>query len=161
MSEVLEAITSLNPVGSEIARAFHLMGIAEEEIAAAKKASRSKAELIDKAFLALRPEGGFGNAPDALYRCHCREILARIVAEVAIQPGTKAEVLWAMFQLSLLAPPTEGFSALMERLFSSCLPAEAKRLGGEGFFKEAYDGQCDELHAKFQRKLLVSNRGKE
>ena len=73
-----------------IFRAFDLMGIAEEEIAAAKHRYRRASKRVHAAFGVLYPTGDMSKCGDRLYRAHARELVERVARKEDTRPGTAA-----------------------------------------------------------------------
>lgn len=92
-------------LGDRVMNVFALMGLAEEEIAAAKDRYPQATELVYDAFRYLAPSPLLRPYPPGdLYRGHCREIIARLVAGQDLRPATDAELLGVFSETSLDAP---------------------------------------------------------
>lgn len=136
---------------ASISSVFDLMGIAEEEIERAMKRTRVqlKRDAIHGAFVFLAPTPGMTTLDERVYRSHARELIARCAAAEKLDAGTKAEVMIALSQMSLVAPPSAQYAALYERLFAEVMgqavPGEAVR--------EPWPGAADELLADLRRKV--------
>lgn len=150
-SETAFVLGELFPEGddaSRVRRAFRAMEIAEEEIAAAKLATPRKRKSLHGAFRAMYSRELL-LYPDAVYRAHVREILARVRLGADLSPGTDAEVLVAMSAVSLAGPPGAGFAAAMSKVFFSVFPDAKLEAAGA----EYYSGQIEEIVGEFRRKL--------
>ena len=145
-------------LGHVVLRIFDAMGIAEEEITAARtRHGVEKAAAINGVFTALLPSPILRGKAPMLYRAHARELCDRAAMGVPLAAGTKAEVLAGLLDTSLTAPlRTEGL-ALAERLMHELFPDEAARLGAP-LGCEQYAGQLNEDFAEAQRRLQ-QNRG--
>jgi hypothetical protein len=136
---------------------FHLMAIAETEILAAKKRHPSAAPRLHAAFAICAPPGALRPLAEQVYRAHVRELLERVAAGQDTRPGTDAEVLAAMSQGSLVAPPTELWAHLMERLFNAIMGPHTF-LVDASMPREPHPGAADELRAELGRKLTNPDR---
>ena len=106
----------LDTVGGLIGGAFACMGIAEEEIAEARKNYPARAEEINGAFgLLYTPEILQGKALQ-LYRMHAREVVTRIGEGLGPQVSN-AMVLAALSEWSLEHMPNQDARAAMEQLY--------------------------------------------
>lgn len=142
LSAFLEAFEPAVPgVRGVVRRTFELMDIAEQEIAAEKGRWR-RAELRDRihkqGFMACQP-GVFSDAGmDDLYRAHCREMLVRLARGLPLDPGTDAEIIWAISKASLKAPPSRDVGLLACRLWRKVFPGKPDPWAGDdpGSFDE-------------------------
>jgi hypothetical protein len=141
---------------------FDCMRVAEEEIAAAIKKDNKRRGAIDETFKhacvtqPLRLKRSL-----TLYRAHVRELIARMVAGEDVRPGTKAEVLATLSEVSFAAPLPQQPYALFIRLFSEIYPQHMKAIGNPEWKKiEAWPGSTDQLLNDLTRKLR-SERGIE
>ena len=121
MSTLLEMTTDI--AGPNIGAFFDMMGAAEEEIATAKEQlPPDDADTIHDAFRLLMPTPPLST--DRLYRAHCQQTIARLVAAEDTRPGTDAEILGAMMATSLRAPLTSQGQRFYQRTFARCFPDE-------------------------------------
>lgn len=142
------------------------MDVAEQEIAKLRaKYTRGRgapvAKRLKDSYQFLRPSKvlrGFLDGP--LYRVHVRELLERVIAYEALEPGTDAECLAAMSHMSLQAPPDQDFTAAMHVLFKKHLPEQWKQVG---FDKEPmpkeYTPDGVETILRSLRRQLATKRG--
>lgn len=146
--------------GGPIKQAFHLMGIAEEEIAAGQRRHPSKAKEIHKAaFMAVQPyHKEFWRAPDNVYRAHCREIIDRVAAGAKLEIATDAEILYGLYSACQKAPPGDHFSLLYQRLFIKIFP-DQKIIKNDSLFRESWPQAVEEMYYQFRVKLRVEKRG--
>lgn len=116
MIGMLKALDLNIPIS--IRRAFDFMEIAEEEIAKAQKRVRDKEarKRIHDVFGDAQP-GQLLKYSDVLFRAHVRELCERARREESTAPATKAEVVAALCEGSLLAPLDQQHAALYEELF--------------------------------------------
>ena len=134
-----------------LAMTFHLILIAEEEIAAAILKAPDSAEALNGSFLRLQPSRIISGLSDELYRAYCRELLVRVVDGEPLDMATKAEMLVALSTTSLRAPLTRNALALYEILFIEifgALPASKNPLTSPD-----YPGAEQEVLVDITRKL--------
>ena len=113
-----DALDLLDTVGGLIGGAFACMGIAEEEIAEARRRYPTKSEEINGAFgLLCTPEILQGKALQ-LYRMHARDVVTRI-GEGLGPRVSNAMVLAALSEWSLEHLPSQDVRAAMEQLYLS------------------------------------------
>ncbi len=114
----------LKALPNHITVAFDMMGIADEEIAAAKAEDPEHAQLYDAAFGKLYPPEGFRGLAPAVYRYHARELVRRAGLGKNVTRATNAEVMVALMNTSLKAPLQRDAQALYEDLFEQCFGRE-------------------------------------
>lgn len=141
-------------LGSKVARVFGLMRIAEEEIAADQ--ARNGFTSVD-AFPVLYPPPDMLMRADAVYRSHARELVERVRAGEDTRLGTKAEVLLAMSEVSLVAPPSENFAHLMERLFNEVMGPDVFVFDAAQP-RESWPGASDDTLGELRRKVAKPKR---
>ena len=127
-----------NVLPAEVHGLFDLMKIAEEEIA------RGGAD----AFAFLCPPPGFTSLDERVYRAHARELVERVKRGERLEDGTKAEVMVLLSQQTLLAPPTQQYAALYEKLFAEIFGTSVE---GEPA-REPWPKASEELLADLRRK---------
>lgn len=151
-AKLLEAAKGLidDTTAHRIKRTLHLMGIAEVELAEAKKRWPRKATKIHVAFMLLNP-GDLVLAGDALYESHAREILRRVVMNEDVRPGTDAECCFVLMQATLAAPPIASYAMAYGRLFARVFPEQAEHTHDLG--RENIPGEVDEIIARLRRKI--------
>jgi hypothetical protein len=147
-------------LGSTISGLFRRMGLAEDEIDGAKRRDPGNAERIHGAFRYLQPTESLQGKVDDLYRAHCRELIARVAAgsvERELAPGTRAEALATLADLSLAAPLERTAGHLYGRLFGELFPKRAAELEPalHGPRDQYEEEQADELEGWFRRKLAT------
>jgi len=133
-------------------RLFRAMEIAEEEIAKAQERWPEKKEELWGAFRYLSvgtctiPEG----YADQVYRAHCQEILERVVRGQPLEPGTDAECMVALCEMSQVTPLHSPAVCLYRKLFE-------RRLGydpsPEVASFEEWTGSSRELESELRKKL--------
>lgn len=147
-------------LGSSITGLFARMELAEEEIDEAKRRDPANAERIHGAFRYLRPTDPLERAGDDLYRDHCREIIGRVAAsagERELAPGTRAEVLVTLSDLSLAAPLERTAFLLYGRLFTEAFPERARDIEPLRGPVDRWEAeQADELEGRLRRKLATN-----
>lgn len=141
------------PLAGTIGRAFDLMETAEEEIAAAMRRHPEKAEQLNAAFHLLCPPDLLCEAPELLYGFHAGELLERVASGADTRPGTDAECLWALCQLSLRAPLQHDWCVAYFRLFERLFPRQALDIAGGHLQQETYAGAVDEILQTLRRRL--------
>ena len=129
---------------------FRRMEIVEEEIARAKL-DRATGH---RAFGILVPPVSLRNKDDRLYRAHARELIERTASGESAVLATKAEVLAALSELSLTAPPNQQHAALMETLFAEVM---GKKIDGEPI-REPFEGASGELFEQLRRRFRTDGR---
>jgi len=137
------------------------MELAEEEIAAAKKAHPLEADLMHRAFAVMCPSAVLRDGGEEIYRAHCRELLERVHLEKDTRLGTTAEVVAVLSTMSFRAPLDRHATVLYWELFESLFPTDAERIRGEAGTPtaDAFDReQAHVLEQKLRRKLSVSSR---
>lgn len=120
-------LQATNLEGSVIARTFRRMGIAEEEIAAAKKAHPEYAERFHNGFMDLMPPRVLYDFPDELYRAFCREKLQFMVSRPSVTTTTHAEAAAKLSNTSIRAPLAREYEVAYYLALKKCLPEAAKR----------------------------------
>jgi hypothetical protein len=150
--EMEQAFGSLmdGEVLSVFTRSFAQMEIAEEEIQRFQERHPERAAAIQKTFLPLRwmlneP------APEPVFRHHVQELLQRVVDDVSLSPGTRAEALIAFHVTSLKAPLTSEAMIVAIDLFRQ-IYGDLPSVTDHGL-KEPWPGAGDELLAGLYRKL--------
>ncbi len=146
---ILSALFPESDVPRRIGRAFDLMRVAEEEIAAAKLSAPRKRKTLHALFKAMYP-GELLAYPDAVYRSHCRELIGRAKRGEDLAPGTDAEVLVMMSKASLAAPLASEFAHAMSTVFRRVFPDAPEDLAAGA---EAWSGRTEEIIAEARRKL--------
>jgi hypothetical protein len=90
-----------------------------------------------------------------VYRAHCKELLERVANGVDTRPGTKAEVLGAISNLSMAAPLKSDVAYLMQKLMIDVFGYNPV---GDIALYESYKGASDEIWSDMQKKLYVKDR---
>ncbi len=148
-AELLELVLPEGDAGRRVARAFDLMRVAEEEIAAAKLACPRKRKTLHGLFKAMYP-GELLRYPERLYRSHCRELIRRAKRGEDLRPGTDAELLVMFCETSLRAPLSSEFTHAYETVFRRVFP-EAPDHGFVG--REGWEGRTREIIDDARRRL--------
>ncbi|MEE8296743.1 MAG: hypothetical protein V3R26_02820, partial [Hyphomicrobium sp.] len=135
---------------------FECMEIAEGEISAAKRRTRidDQREAIHGSFRYLLPTEPLRDKHLDLYRAHVRELIERVRLGEPVDPGTKAEVVAVLADLSLEHPLDPTAALLYARLFAELFPHRddlhyAHPYSGERF----YEDDASVLFARFRKKL--------
>ena len=103
-------------LGSAVSTIFGKMEVVEEEIELAQKRHPDHDEELWSMFKWLRPGDSMFEAPERLYRCHCKELLQRKVDGKPLNSPTSAEVLNVLRIMSLNAPLKREWVLLYSRL---------------------------------------------
>lgn len=149
---VLNAIAGGNSFWNTIRNTFELIEVAEAEIDRAKEQHPAQAEALHRAFSLLRPHlvGSYQN--HELYRHHCRELLARVVKGQDTRPGTQAEGLVALNEVSLQTPIIHDAAAAYAQLFQAIFPHRTDIVAALPA-QERYPGRVAEIIGELSRKL--------
>lgn len=130
------------------------MGIAEEEIAKAKKLYPRKAKRIHTAFKVLCPSAALKGFSVELYRAHVQELIERVARKEDTRPGTKAEILACMSTTSAAAPFNQMGFALAMRLFKDLYP----QVKHDELPAEPWQGACDEKLNELRKQTTDQGR---
>lgn len=157
-NELIPMLDKMAPIlGPEMTSMFRLMALAEEEISAAVETAPLDETAIQSSFCLLCPRMTlFEGKNTNLYRHHCREIIARVVAGEDTRPGTKAEVLATLSSLSLISTIVDSAHRLMEDLMAEILPEFKQPTGWEPH--EAWPGAVEETLAKCRAQTFDDKR---
>lgn len=128
-----------------------LIKIADEQIDHYCERYPEQKKYLWPAFKILRPTDPFLNKEHRIYRNHCKELLIRIVAGHTTQLGTKAEVMLALSQMSLVAPPNQDHAALYFNLFDTIMGKRIVDCSNAGVY--SYPGAGDEILLTMKKKL--------
>jgi hypothetical protein len=163
MSEaMLNALGSLvsGDVRVRIRATFDMMGIAEEEIADAMRAARTRwvRARLDASFGVLTPPPAMVGKASALYVYHVREMLARVASGADTRPGTDAEVLVGLLAASVVAPLDGTGTMLAEKLFRRVFPDAERVLGPGTGTHETYPGEMAARLEEARRVCRVDDR---
>ena len=141
---------------SNVWNLFELMRICEEEIVLSIAQWPMMKEQINAVFGVACPQPGLRGKSEELYRHHVRELLDRAANNLNpdMRPGTKAEVLAELSDGSLIAPPGQQWSALMEEL---CAEMGFAPPDGEPTKPPWPTASAEMLH-EARRKLAVPDR---
>ena len=118
-------LTSMGQTGSVIQQTFRCIEIAEDILSDFKNRYPAQANEIDAAFPYLRPGELFQHLDERIYRSHVKELIERSMVGDDMNLGTKAEMLYVLFQTSLRAPLNQDGAALMGHLFHDVMGEEA------------------------------------
>jgi hypothetical protein len=133
--------------------AFLRMGWAEEEIERAGHEHPGHADRIWHSFALLEPTQELMRT-EMVYRAHCREILARVVAGEDTRPGTAAECCCACCETSQRAPLHPAGVGLYMRMWQAAgFPEiDQRSVHYEALGSEAIDEHERTLRAKLRRE---------
>lgn len=132
--------------------AFGRMDWAEDEIENAGREHPEEADLIWHSFGMLVPTHDLMRT-EMVYRAHCREILARVVAGEDTRPGTAAECCCACCETSQIAPLHGAGVGLYMRMWSA---AGFPEIDERSIHYEALSGPAIDEHERTLRAKLRS-----
>jgi hypothetical protein len=160
MTESLRLEDFLPEIGS-IREMFRAMEWAEEEIesARARHGETGRGPLWGS-FKILTPTLDRMYS-ETLYRAHCRELLERVAAGQPVEPATDVEMILALMEASLTAPPNSSVICLYLRLAQRSLP-EMFAVASDHTDLEAYEsvhGGAASDHENWLRAKLSRRRG--
>lgn len=135
-----------------VMQSFALVDVAEEEIANAKRLRPDRSRELDATFMKLCPPKAMLGKTGQLYRSHVRELLHRVLNGRSLEKreATRAEVLTAMLDASLSAPPNSRACALIDELFFKVFH---HHVNGQPV-KEPWQNSNAELFAELSRKCV-------
>jgi hypothetical protein len=135
--------------------AFKQMEWAEDEIETAVREHPDHADRVWHSFALLTPTHALMST-EMVYRAHCREILARVVAGEDTRPGTAAECCCACCETSQVAPLSPaGFGLYLRMWKAAGFPEIDTR--GENYV--AITGDAIDAHEQsIRKKLAVDSR---
>lgn len=130
---------------------------AEREIARAQR--KYGLELVH-GFKVLCPSPVLRGKAPRVYRSHCRELLRRVARGQDTRPPTRAELLCAVSDASLVAPFNQAGAAAYEYLSRRVMGPTAykKVLGDVPPAREPWPGAIGELLRPLRKKLMVPDR---
>jgi hypothetical protein len=143
-------------MGRTISMLFASMEVAEEEIVRAQSLQPEKSDALYNSFRFLSLSDALQSAPEELYRIHAREMLERVANDVPLEPGTDAELLAVIKELTLRAPPSREVVLLYMDLFAKRFPDFAASIAqntGAITPDEYEEARMQELEAELRRKL--------
>lgn len=140
-----------------ISRTFELMAIAEQVIASEEKKTKNKAakRRIHAVFGCAVP-GPLIRYTDALYRAHVQELCARAAKDDDLRLATKAEIVAALCEGSLLTPLNQQHTALYESLFYDTFGHYVGKR--KDVVREPYEGATKELLHTLRHKFSKEER---
>lgn len=156
MSALEAILTKLDSDRSNlIVSSFRRMRIAEEEISAAKRRFPKRAHArVHNAFVLLCPPPIIQDRGDALYRMHCRELIARAAHGHPNAEATDAETLAVLLVTSLRAPLTGRAQAAAEMLFAKLFPEKSLEILSGGPQRESWEGSTEEVIREARRAAI-------
>ena len=145
------------PHGSRVAFTFDCVGIAEEEL----KAAKLPKDQDSRVFRAGCPSPPLCDKGIGLYRAHIRELIERAREGADLRPATDAELLAVVSETSLIAPLSAGAVATAAYLFERVFPDQADAVFGSGNDRPraSWPGQVSEYLTDMRRKFRVEERG--
>lgn len=144
----------LGPGDNRVVRAFDFMGWAEQEIAAGKARYPRAKDRIHRTFGILF-SGELLSFGEALYREHCRELIARVAKREDTRPGTRAEVLACISTMTLTTRLQRDVEELALELTAAMLSEHEELAEGLSRYEAA---ERSEKLEEFRRKLTKSAR---
>ena len=157
MTNLPKEMTDILP--TEIITIFKLMEIAEEEIQAAVETRPLESVTINRTFRLCCPKMVlFGSRHPDLYRSHVRELIERVVNGDDTRPGTKAEVLATLSQISFVSTLVDSAHTLMARLMKEVMPGYEPPTDDNWIAQEPWPGAVDKELAGMRHKLVDPER---
>jgi len=95
-----------------------------------------------------------------VFRIHCREIVRRVIRYEDTRPGTDAEIMNALMEMSQRAPLNSDAAALYWELFREHLPDKATEIekGADFAPRGSHRTAVAEMKHEFQRRLSDDQR---
>lgn len=115
------ALELLGSNGSVIGRTFHLMGIAEDVIATAKRRYPFRVNEVDEIFGKACPPEGMTSTCDDVYRAHVTELCVR-AGQGLPSAVTNAHAVIVLAEISLKAPLRREFANAYAIAFKAAFP---------------------------------------
>lgn len=152
--------TLVGELAGELGGHFEAMEWAEEEIAKACARHPEEADRIWHVGLALFAPGRHKYLLlERVYRAHCRELLARVVAGEDTRPGTAAEVICVLRHASVISPLKSFATGLYMRMYQAAGLPEIPEFGEMLRNYEAIERfRIDDHEAEARQKLTVHDR---
>ena len=154
--QVIELQQVVGNITDSLGLVFDCMEVAEGEIDAAKRRDRNEDErnAIHGSFRYMLPTEALRGKHMDLYRAHACELIERVRLGEPVDPGTNAEVVAVLADLSLAHPLDPTAALLYARLFAELFPSRQELhyshpYSGERFYED--DASC--LFARMQKKL--------
>ena len=157
LSSTIQALDPSGPWGT-VGGIFDQIEICESVITKARAKYPNHDEAIWNSFSLLRPSKLLHEAPEAVYRAHCAELLERVIKSLDITLGTKAEIMMALSKASLRSPLTHTASVLYARLFREILPCTPVAAGIAQLATMAHDRETERLLAGLAQNTRVPDR---
>ncbi|ALG06330.1 hypothetical protein [Kibdelosporangium phytohabitans] len=132
--------------------------VAEEEIAKAMARHPASKDRIWHSFGLLTDSPHVTVRPERLFRAHCREILDRVAQDDDTRPGTNAEILTLLHQISVTVPLTIEPYSLFIRLWPSTMPEHQDLVSDIDHREALFGSELDDLEAKARAKLADPDR---
>ena len=104
-------------------------------------------------FALLQPTRPLLGKALSTYRAHCCELIERVQRGEDTRPATDAEVLCALLDGSLVAPPTAALAGLAEELFSRVFGELPAGVDAATTPREAWPGERAESLAELRRRF--------
>lgn len=152
--------------GVDFVDLFRSMEIADEEIRAAQSQNQAAAMRLNGMFQCMQPSPILKDKGEKLLRAHYAELLERAVKseKPILETATLAEVLAALSEASLTAPPTRTAYALSNFLFEKIFGLEASKSIFGASWETTYNNadwrgkgyqitEMRELETKIRKKL--------
>ena len=151
-----------NPLAHAIANVFAEIQWVEEEIDACQARWPEHADAIDRLFgLRVHCAAPPGHWSERLSRLHIRELAQRIAEGKDLRPPTRAEMLYALSEMSQVAPFRSAAFVLYARIFREAFPEDAEQIFGDilpAHERIVLEEDVEALHRKLIRSLFQNNR---
>jgi hypothetical protein len=152
--QVLREVFALPDQWRAVGAVFEYITQADHILRKACERWPEHAQRLNASFKLLQPPTFMRGRVPEVYKAHVAELLERVVKGQDTRPGTDAEVLCAMLDNSLVAPPTDDMARLVEVLFQRVMPGKLE----PGRVHEAWPGQHAEVLAGVRRVLAQADR---
>jgi hypothetical protein len=145
-------------IQAEVTGASAWVGIAEDEIEQAAGRHPEAADDLYHAFALMLPATGAAAwETEFVYRAHCRELLERVAAGEDTRPGTTAEAVLAISEVSKKIPLTGTAAGLYFRMWSRAFPGHELTDRGE-HYEALYKDAIDKAEGDIRQKLNLPGR---
>lgn len=152
--DALDLHAIVQKVFGDLTGIFDRIDLAEEEIASAQQQHPRHGDLLFHCFSLL--EARFQQmSTEFVFRSHCRELLARVVAGADTRPGTAAEVCCVMGDTSLAVPLRPSAAGLYMRMWAAAGFPEIEEFTTARGHHEALEGGVIDDHEQYMRRSLA------
>lgn len=158
MSTDLTALTGLlEEISEALSPVLTQMEWAEDEICKATNRHPDAGDALYHSFKLLAPTRSRMHT-EFVYRGHCRELLDRVARCEDTRPGTAAEIVIALCEVSLTVPISGIAVGLLFRMWSEAFPGQAEIDIDRQHREALYGADIDDAEATIRAKLAVPER---